>query len=211
MTLISTQIGKEEVCFNISSGLARLTRRGRCYTPKEIEKRRKEISKSTTEPIRNRVTTEEADEFFKTIRKVDYSVILQLNKSPTQISILALLLSSEVYCEALLKVLRRCMFLPTLQIPLSRVMVSLVLATNQDSFSNDELPPKGRDNTLTMHIIVKCEDMIVARVLIDNGSALDVYPMATLEHLKVDMSLIKPSTIIIRAFDGTPCEVQGKI
>ena len=91
-------------------------------------------------------------------------------------------------------------------------MVSLVLATNQVSFSNDELPPKGRDNnTLAMHIIVKCEDMIVARVLIDNGSALDVYPMATLEHLKVDMSLIKPSTIIIRAFDGTPCEVQGKI
>jgi len=90
-------------------------------------------------------------------------------------------------------------------------MVSLVLATNQVSFSNDELPPKGRDNTLAMHIIVKCEDMIVARVLIDNGSALDVYPMATLERLKVDMSLIKPSTMIIRAFDGTLCEVQGKI
>ena len=90
-------------------------------------------------------------------------------------------------------------------------MVSLVLATNQVSFSDDELPPKGRDNSLAMHIIVKCEDMIVARVLIDNGSALDVYPMATLERLKVDMSLIKPSTMIIRASDGTRCEVQVKI
>ena len=62
-----------------------------------------------------------------------------------------------------------------------------------------------------MHIIVKCEDMIVVRVLIDNGLALNVCPMAILECLKVDMSFIKPSTMIIRAFDGTRQEVQGKI
>ena len=35
--------------------------------------------------------------------------------------------------------------------------------------------------------------------------------MAILEHLKVDMSLIKPSPRIIRAFDGTHHEVQGEI
>ena len=48
-------------------------------------------------------------------------------------------------------------------------MVSLVLATNQVSFLDDELPPKGNDHTLAMHIAIKCEGMIVARVLIDNG------------------------------------------
>ena len=53
-----------------------------------------------------------------------------------------------------------------------------------------------------MHIIVKCEDMIVARVLIDNGLVLNVYLMVTLERLKVDMSLIWLSAIIIRAFNG---------
>ena len=58
-----------------------------------------------------------------------------------------------------------------------------------------------------MHIVVKCKDMIVARVLIDNGSTLNVCLMATLKRLKVDMSLIRPSTMIIRAFDGTCCEV----
>jgi len=63
-----------------------------------------------------------------------------------------------------------------------------------------------------MHIVVKCEDMIVAaRVLIENGLTLNVFPMATLERLKVDMSLIKPSTMIIKAFDGTRREVQGEI
>ena len=62
-----------------------------------------------------------------------------------------------------------------------------------------------------MHIVVKCEDMIVARVLIDNGSALNVCLMATLECLKVDILLIWPSTMIIRAFDRTCQEVQGEI
>ena len=35
--------------------------------------------------------------------------------------------------------------------------------------------------------------------------------MATLECLKVDMFLIKPSTMIIKAFDDMYREVQGKI
>ena len=90
-------------------------------------------------------------------------------------------------------------------------MVSLVLATKQVSFSDDEFPPEGKYHTLAMHIMVKCEDMIVARVLIDTGLALNVCPMATFERLKVDMSLIWPSTMIIRAFDSTCRKVQGKI
>ena len=90
-------------------------------------------------------------------------------------------------------------------------MVSTVLAINQISFMDDELPPKGRDHTLPMHIIVKCEDMIIARVLIDNGLALNVCLMSTLECSNMDTSLIYPTTMIIRAFDGTLREVQGKI
>ena len=104
--LISTQTGKEEVCSNISSGLSRLTMSGRYYNPEELEKRRKEVGKGTTKPIRNRVTTEEAEEFLKVIKNSEYSVIQQLNKSPAQISILALLVSSDVHHKALLKVLK---------------------------------------------------------------------------------------------------------
>ena len=90
-------------------------------------------------------------------------------------------------------------------------MVLTVLATNQISFIDDELPPKGREHTLPMHIMVKCEDMIVSRVLIDNGSTMNVFLMSTIERLNVDTSLIRPTTMIIRAFDGTLREVQSKI
>ena len=75
VTLISTRTGKEEICFNISSGLTGLIRSGRCYTPKELEKRRKKIDKSIVDPIKNRVTIEEAGEFLKTIWKADYNMI----------------------------------------------------------------------------------------------------------------------------------------
>ena len=78
-----------------------------------------------------------------------------------------------------------------------------MLATNQIYFTDDELPLEGRDHTLPMHIIVKCEDMFVIRVLIDKGSTLNVCPMSTLERLNVDTSLICPTTMIIRDFDGT--------
>ena len=138
-------------------------------------------------------------------------MIRQLNKSLAQISILALLLSFEVHREALLKLLKETHVTIGITDSSFEGMVSLVLATNQVFFSDDELPPKGKDHILAMHIIVKCEDMIIARVLINNESALNVCPMATLEPLKVDMSLIKPSTMIIKAFDGTHRKVQGKI
>ena len=82
-----------------------------------------------------------------------------------------MLLSSDVYYEALLKVSKETHVPTGITNSSFKAMVSLVLATNQVSFSDDDLPLEGKDHTLAMHIVVKCEDMIVARVLIDNGSA----------------------------------------
>ena len=62
-----------------------------------------------------------------------------------------------------------------------------------------------------MHIVVKCEGMIVTRILIDNRLALNVCPMATPEHLKVDVSFIWSSAMIIRAFDGTHLKYKARL
>ena len=100
------------------------------------------------------------------------------------------MLSSEVHYEALLKVLKE-MYVPTgITHSSFEGMVLLVLAINRVSFLDDKLPPKGNDHTLTVHIAIKCEGVIVARVLIDNGLDLNVCLVATLECLKVDLSLI---------------------
>ena len=130
VSLISTWTRKEKVCSNISLGISGITRSGCCYTPDELEKRRKEIGKGIVELVRNRIITEEDEEFLKIIRNSEYCVIQQLNKSPAQISILALLLSFDVHCEAFLKVLKETC-VPTGVIKSSfEGMVSMVLATN---------------------------------------------------------------------------------
>ena len=90
-------------------------------------------------------------------------------------------------------------------------MVLTVLATNQISFTDEELPPEGREHTLPMHIMVKLENMIVSKVLINNKSVLNVFSMSTIEHLDVDTSLICPTTMIIKAFDSTLREVQARL
>ena len=49
------------------------------------------------------------------------------------------------------------------------------------------------------------------RVMIDNGSALNVCPLSTLQHMKVASTSIRPNKSIVRAFDGKTREVQGEI
>ena len=54
-------------------------------------------------------------------------------------------------------------------------------------------------------------DHVVAKVLIDNGSSLNVMPKTTLEKLPFNASRLKPSSIVVRAFDGSQREVMGEI
>ena len=130
VSLISIRTGNDEVYSNISLSLSGLTRIGRRYTPEELEKRRKETCNGTSELVKDRVAIEEAEEFLKIIRNLEYSVIQQLNKLPAQISILALLLSSNVHCKALLKVLKETCVLASATEFAFEGMVSIVLAAS---------------------------------------------------------------------------------
>ena len=59
--------------------------------------------------------------------------------------------------------------------------------------------------------MIRCNEKIVSRVLIDNRSSLNVCPLATLNLLGIDMAQIKPSATTIRAFDGSKREISGEI
>ena len=73
------------------------------------------------------------------------------------------------------------------------------------------MTPDGTGHVRPLYITVKCKDMIVARVLIDNGSALNVCPRATLDKLPIDQTHMRKTCMAIRAFDGTRRESQGEI
>ena len=86
-----------------------------------------------------------------------------------------------------------------------------IQVTNQLTFSDDELPPEGRGHIKALYISVKTNDRIVSKVLINNGSALNVCPPMTLETLDIDPSHVRATSMIVWAFNRTHREVFGEI
>ena len=82
---------------------------------------------------------------------------------------------------------------------------------NYISFSDDEIPPNGHSSTKALHITTKVKDCTLPKVLIDNGSSLNIMPLSTLMRLPVDKSYMKHTKTVVRVFDGTRREVIGEI
>jgi len=76
---------------------------------------------------------------------------------------------------------------------------------------NEAHVAKGRGHNRALHVLVKCMEHVMAKVLIDNGSSLNVMPKSTLEKLPFNASHLRPSSMVVRAFDGSRREVRGKI
>ncbi|KAE8657736.1 PCF11P-similar protein 4 [Hibiscus syriacus] len=97
---------------------------------------------------------------------------------------------SEAHRDALLKVLNQT-FIPK-EIPTEKLdrLVANIQADNFLSFSEDEIPSGKISNHKAMHISFRCKGHVLSRVLIDNGSALNVMPLVTLKKLPVDMEFL---------------------
>ncbi|KAK8649493.1 hypothetical protein V6N13_130222 [Hibiscus sabdariffa] len=124
---------------------------------------------------------------------------------------LSLLLSSELHRNALLKILNQT-FVPK-EISVDNVdrLVGNIAMDNFLSFSDKEIPAGGRGSHKALHITTRCKGYMLPGVLVDNGSALNVLPLATLKKLPIDSTHMKCYQNTVRAFDGTQREVIGKI
>ena len=78
-------------------------------------------------------------------------------------------------------------------------------------FSEDDLPSEGSDHTRPLHISVGCLGHIFPFVLLDNGTSLNVYPLATAITLGYRPIDFEPSTQTVRAYDSTRREVMGTL
>ncbi|XP_052876239.1 uncharacterized protein LOC108451034 [Gossypium arboreum] len=157
------------------------------------------------------VNEEEAKEFLKFLKHSEYSMVEQLRKQPARISVLALLLSSEVHRSALMKVLNETYVANDISVNKLDRLVSNISVDNYIFFNDDEIPPGGMGSTKALHITIRCKGYTLPVVLIDNGSALNVLPLTTLNRLPVDSSHMKECQNIVKAFDGTERKVIGRI
>ncbi|XP_040963918.1 uncharacterized protein [Gossypium hirsutum] len=158
-----------------------------------VEKRKNVVEPEllVNEPIKE----EEAREFLKFIKYSEYNVVEQLYKQPARISVLALLLNSEGHRNALLNVLNETYVADDISINKLDRLVGNINADNFISFSDDEIPPRGMGSTRALHITARCKGCILLGVLVDNGSALNVLPLSTLNMLPVDSSHMKSCAV----------------
>ena len=92
-----------------------------------------------------------------------------------------------------------------------RGIVNNMTANNYLTFADEEIAVEGRGHNKALQVSVKCLDHIVAKVIIDNGSSLNVMPKTTLDKLPLKESHMRPSSMVVRAFNGSRWDVRGEI
>ncbi|XP_050916461.1 uncharacterized protein LOC127131593 [Lathyrus oleraceus] len=88
-------------------------------------------------------------------------------------------------------------------------MLSLLILSL--GFSDEELSAEGRNHNKALHISIECVETVLSRVLVDIGYSLTVMPKSSFAKLTVEELVMKPSELIVRAFDGTRRIVIGEV
>ncbi|XP_070008073.1 uncharacterized protein [Nicotiana sylvestris] len=160
-----------------------LTRSGRCFTPEELRKARP--FNDSQMPIKKSVTEEEAEEFLKKMKVQDYSMGLDDDferGTPDKITVNHL-----------------------------EKIAGKIFEANRITFSDNELPVEGTEHNRSLYLTVKCEDSVVSRVLVDNGSSANICPLSTLQKLKIGTERIHLNSVCVRGFDGGGKDSVGDI
>ncbi|KAE8701687.1 RNA-directed DNA polymerase (Reverse transcriptase), Ribonuclease H [Hibiscus syriacus] len=90
-------------------------------------------------------------------------------------------------------------------------IVGHIAADNYITFMDDEIPEGGMRSIKVLNITTHFHGHVLPVVFIDNGSALNLMPLVTLQRMPVDKSHMKSYQNVVRAFDGTQKEVLGKM
>ncbi|XP_075100020.1 uncharacterized protein LOC142176389 [Nicotiana tabacum] len=162
-------------------------------------------------PPKKPVSAEEAEAFFQKMKMPDYEVVDQLRKYPEQVSMLSLLMRSAEHQKTLVKTLNEAYVPAETSVELLERMAERFFAVNQISFSKNNLPPEGAAHNKALHLTVKYEGFYVKRVMVDEGSGVDICPLSTLQRMEIGTGKIRPNNIYVRAFDGIKRDTIGEI
>nr|XP_027086647.1 uncharacterized protein LOC113708386 [Coffea arabica] len=162
-------------------------------------------------PVKPTITEKEALNFLKRLQRSEYNVVEKLSKSPAQISMLDLLFSSDMHRDALIEVLTKAQIPKDISVDNFSHVIGNVLFIKQITFSDEELPAEGIGHNKILYIVVRCNGKMLSKVLIDNGSALNICPWSTLEKLGLQDIKLRPSGTVVRGFDGAQKEPIGEV
>ena len=148
--------------------------------------------------------------FFGIVAREDDEILLQLRTTQARISIWNLLASSSTHRDALVRALGQIR-VDTATTPEGLIHLLTADRVTCIVFFDDDLPSKGSGHFHPLYINVACSGHQVSTVLLDNGSALNVCPLAIVIALGFSPSDFGSSTQTVRAYDGTRMTVMGTI
>ncbi|XP_058782873.1 uncharacterized protein LOC131657499 [Vicia villosa] len=155
--------------------------------------------------------SKDAEEFLALIKKSDYRVVDQLHQTPSKISLMSLLLNSEKHRESLMRITSAAHVTKNIIVNQFDGMVANLTSGACLGFSDHELPPQGRSHNKALHISIYCGKAHLSRVLIDMVSSLNVMPKTTLMKIAMEALVIRPSHMVVKAFDGSQSPVFGEV
>ncbi|XP_070040057.1 uncharacterized protein [Nicotiana tomentosiformis] len=153
-----------------------------CYSLEELRKSKQ--ARENHLPVKEPVAEKDAEEFLKKMKMQDYSIIDQLRKTPAQISLLSLLLHSEVNRHVLIKTPSEAYVLEKTTVNQLEKITERFFEVNRITFSDDDFPEEGAGHNRALHLMVKCEG----------------------HYVKIWIS-----SVSIRAFDGSKRDNIGEI
>ncbi|XP_016690294.2 uncharacterized protein [Gossypium hirsutum] len=149
--------------------------------------------KGTEILVNEPVKEEEAREFLKLLKHSEHNVVEQLRKQQL----------------VLIKVLNETYVTNDISINKLDRLVSNISADNFIYFNDDEILPEGIGSAKALPITTRCKGYTLPSVLIDNGSALNVMLLSTLNRLPIDSSHMKTCHNVVRVFDGTERKIHS--
>ena len=64
---------------------------------------------------------------------------------------------------------------------------------------------------MALHVSIECRGTTLSHVLVDTGSSLNVLPKIALDKLDCEGVVLRPSDVVVRAFDGSKRLVHGEV
>ncbi|XP_070025064.1 uncharacterized protein [Nicotiana sylvestris] len=119
--------------------------------------------------------------------------------------------SANEHRQSLMKILNEAHVPDKISVNHLEKIANKIFEVNRVTFSDDELPEEGTEHNRALYLTLKCEDFMVTRVLVDNGSSANICPLSTLNKLKVDNDRIHKNNICVRGFNGGGKDSVGDI
>ena len=92
-----------------------------------------------------------------------------------------------------------------------QVLSIIGVTTNEFAiiFTTKDLPTEGGDHNRALYVTIDCIGSKVPKVLVDNGSSINVCPICTATKIGLTKGKLTPSSLTIRAYDQSSRGVIG--